>query len=176
MAEPVPLRRLVAVDKDSGEVVPPEVARLQEHVAILTDQLKEAEKDLRAKRAIITKLRKDKAEERMCYARRGDVQRVHDYWNRRLGHAQALTADRFDAVRGILDEKRIVVVDGVAVKVDAFEFPEDFKRAVDGAWFDPFITALKNGRSKRHDDLALICRDGKTFQSFIDRAPLPKQA
>lgn len=167
-----PLRRLVAVDADSGEVVHPEVAALQERIKSLEDALKEAEKDLRTKRAQITVLKKNKIRERLEYARRDDIVAVHDYWNRRMGHKLSLTADRFDAVRGILEETRIVVVDGKPVKAAAFEFPGDFKAAIDGGWFDPFITPRKNGTENRHNDLALIFRDGKTCQSFIDRAPI----
>jgi hypothetical protein len=170
-AEPVPLRRLAPVDLDSGEVVDPEIAVLQSRVQSLEEALKDAEKELRVKRAQITKLKKDAVKERLEYERREDVARVHDYWNRRMDHKQALTADRFDAVRGMLEEKRIVLRDGKAVKEPAFEFPEDFKRAIDGGWFDPFVTKMRNGREKRHNDLALIFRDGKTMQSFIDRAP-----
>jgi ribosomal protein S15P/S13E len=169
-AEPAPLRRLTVVDKDSGEVVDPEVARLQERIAILEQNLRDAEKDLRTKRAQITKLRKDKVRERVEYARRDDVDRIHSYWQRRLGHGKALTADRFDAVRGLLEETHIEVVDGKPVKVDTYEL-SDFKAAIDGAWFDPFTTKRKNGTLARHDDLALICRDGKTFEGFIARAP-----
>lgn len=170
-AEPAPLRRLVAVDQDTGEAVSTEVARLQERISILEQNLRDAEKDLRTKRAQITKLRKDKIAERLEYARRDDVDRVHSYWNRKLGHQRALTADRFDAVRGILEETHIEVVDGKPVKVETYEL-SDFKAAIDGAAFDPFTTKRKNGTTHRHDDLSLICRDGKTFEGFIARAPV----
>jgi hypothetical protein len=149
-AEPAPLRRLVAVDADTGEAVHPEVAMLQERVASLEQALKEAELELRAKRAQITVLKKNKAEERSNYPRRADVVRVHAYWQARMGHRQALTADRFDAVRAML---------------------EDFKLAVDGAWFDPFCKPMKNGRVKRFNDLTTIFRDGKSMQYAIERAP-----
>jgi ribosomal protein S15P/S13E len=153
-AEPAPLRRLTVVDKDSGEVVDPEVARLQERIAILEQNLRDAEKDLRTKRAQITKLRKDKVRERLEYARRDDVDRIHSYWQRRLGHGKALTADRFDAVRGLLEETHIEVVDGKPVKVDTYEL-SDFKAAIDGAHYDPYCRTLKNGKVTRYDDLSL---------------------
>lgn len=170
-AQPAP-RHLVSVDTTSGEVVSAEVAMLYERIASLEAALKEVEAERRVQRGQITKLKKDKAAERVEYKDREKVEKVHQYWNRRLGHNLALTADRFDAVRGMLDERRIVLVDGKAKKVPAFEYPADFKLAVDGAWYDPFQTPMKNGRVKKHDDLALIFRDGKTMQSFIDRAPI----
>lgn len=170
--DPAPLRRLVAVDADTGETVSREVQALQDRIASLEEALKEAEKDLRTKRGQITKLKRDMVTERLEYHDREKVVAVHDYWNRRMGHNLALTADRFDAVRGILEERRIVVVDGKARKMPAFEYPAAFKAAVDGGWFDPYTTVRKNGTVHRHNDLALICRDGKTFQSFIDRAPV----
>jgi hypothetical protein len=170
-AEPAPIRRLAPVDLDTGEIVNPEIARLQDRIAELEGALRDANADLVSKRAQITRLKKDKAEERTRYSRRADVARVHRYWQKRLGVKQGLTADRFDAIRDRLEETELRIVDGKAEKVAIWEFPEDFKRAVDGAWFDPFITVMKNGRKKYHDDLALIFRDGKTMQSFIDRAP-----
>lgn len=171
-----PLRRLVAVDADSGEVINPEVVRLQEQVEALQAALKEAEADLVTKRSQITRLKRDKAEERTKYPRREDVVRVHAYWQKRLGTKKALTADRFDAIKGMLEETRLEIVDQRAQKVHAFEFPEDFKAAIDGAWFDPFTKQMKNGKVQKFDDLALIFRDGKTMQSFIDRAPEFKAA
>src|SRR5688572_7179815 len=111
-AEPVPLRRLAPVDLDSGEIVDPEIAALHERIASLEEALKEAEKDLRVKRAQLTKAKKDKAEERAHYPRREDVNRVHAYYNRRLGTSRALTADRFDAIRDRLEEIDLAIVDG----------------------------------------------------------------
>jgi ribosomal protein S15P/S13E len=174
-AEPIPLRRLAPVDLDTGEKVSPEVAMLQERIASLEEALHEAEKDLRVKRGQLTKLKKDVAKERFAYARAEDVRRIHDYWQRRMGHKQALTGDRFDAVRGILEETRLEISDGKAKKQPAFKFPDDFKAAIDGAWLDPYSVKQKNGRLKKFQDLALICRDGKTFQSFIDRAPIREE-
>jgi hypothetical protein len=170
--QPAPRRRLVAVDADSGEVVNPEVVALTERIASLEAAIHDLEAERRVQRGVITKLKKDKAQERVHYKDREKVEKVHQYWNRRLGHDLALTADRFDAVKGMLEERRIVVVDGKAKKVPSFEYPADFKLAIDGAWYDPFQTPMKNGRVKKHDDLALIFRDGKTMQSFIDRAPV----
>jgi ribosomal protein S15P/S13E len=173
MSDPAPLRRLAPVDLDTGEVVHPEIAALQERIASLEDALKEAEKDLRVKRGQLTKARKDLVKERLDYARRDDVKAVMDYWNRRMGRDLALTADRFDAIRGLLDETRIRVVDGKARKTPAYEFPADFKRAIDGAWFDAFETKRKNGTVKRHDDITLICRSGAKFEEFMARSPFP---
>jgi hypothetical protein len=155
----------------TGEIVEHrETALLLAEVEKLKTDLKAAERDLRAKRRRITELERDRVKERETYRRRADVERVHSYWQRRLGHAKALTADRFDAVQGMLDQVRIDVVDGKRVKAPAYSL-DDFKAAIDGAWFDPFITRRKNGTEQRHDDLALICRDAKTFDGFVARAP-----
>lgn len=178
-AVPEPARHLRAVDENTGEVfATPREAELQALVDKLTQDRKNLEKDLRAKRRKITELERDLVREREVYPDREKILRIHSYWNRRMGHDQALTADRFDAVRGMLEELKLVRVEGKsrAQKVPAFSYPDDFKRAIDGGWFDPFVTKQKNGREKRHNDLALICRDGKTFQSFIDRAPLQPEA
>lgn len=170
-AEPAPLRRLAPIDLDSGEVVSREVAALQERIASLEETVEDLEKDLRVKRGQITKMRKDAAEERWAYVRADDVRRVHSYWQRKLGNKLALTADRFDAVRGMLEERKYEIADGKARKVPAFEYPADFKRAIDGAAFDPAVKVLRNGRKRRFDDLELIFRSASHMQSFMDRAP-----
>lgn len=170
----LPARHLHAVPDhvidEHGEVVTPEA--LVEEIEKLRVDLKMAQRDVRAKNRRIAEIERDKAEERKNYERRGDIERIWTYWNRRLGQDKALTADRFDAVRGMLEEEKLVQVEGRkrAQRVPAYEL-EDFKRAIDGAWFDPFITQRRNGTEQRHDDLALICRDGKSFESFIARAP-----
>lgn len=175
-AEPVPLRRLAPVDLDTGEVVDPEVAVLQNRIASLEDALKEAEKDLRAKRSQITKLKKDLVKERFEYERREDVIKVHAYYNRRLGTTRALTADRFDAIRDRLEEVDLAIVDGKATKRPAFKYPDDFKQAIDGAWFDPFSKPMKNGKVQKYDDLATIFKSAKSMKMHMDRAPVRAQA
>lgn len=171
-----PARHLYAVDNyvhdENGELVPPH--RLLAELEQARVDLKMAQRDVRAKNRRINELERDKVREREDYERRKDVERIWSYWNRRLGQNKALTADRFDAVRGMLDEVRLVPAEGKrrAVKEPAYSL-EDFKSAIDGAWFDPFITKRRNGTKQRHDDLALICRDAKTFESFIAKAPKP---
>jgi hypothetical protein len=170
-AEPAPLRRLAPVDLDTGEVVHPEIARLQEEIHYLKQALEGANADLVTKRAQITRLKKDKAEERTKYHRRADVVRIHKYWQRRLGNKQGLTADRFDAIKGQLEETELRIVEGKAEKVPVWEFPEDFKKAIDGAWFDPHTKPMRNGRIQKFNDLELIFRDGSHMRSFTERAP-----
>jgi hypothetical protein len=170
-AEPAPLRRLAPVDLDTGQVVDPEVAALQNRVESLEATIKDLETDLRVKRGQITKLKKDHAEERWSYGRADDVRRVHSYWQRKLGNKLALTADRFDAVRGMLEERKYEIADGKAKKVPAFRWPEDFIAAIDGAAFDPMVKPMRNGKVQKYDDLELIFRDGSHMDSFIKRAP-----
>lgn len=170
-AEPAPLRRLVAVDADTGETVSAEVAMLQQQIEVLKGQVKDLERDLRTKRATITKLRKDQIQERLDYVGREKVEAVLAYYNRRLGRNVALTADRFDAIRGILEETRIVIVDGKPERHPAYEFPADFKRAIDGAWHEAFEKKRKNGTVKRYDDVTLVFRDATRFEEFMARSP-----
>lgn len=171
MAEPAPLRRLVAVDKDSGEVVSAEVAALQQRVEYLEGALKDAERDLVSKRGQITQLKKDKVQDRLTYKDREKVIAVMDYYNRRFGRSQALTADKFDAIRGILEETDLRIEDGKARRVPLFAYPEDFKRAVDGAWHEAYEKRRKNGTVKRHDGVALVFRDADHVGEFMARSP-----
>lgn len=170
--QPAPRRRLVAVDGDTGEVVSPEVVSLHERLASAEQHIHDLEVDLRTKRAMITKLKKDKADERWKYERADDVRRVHAYWQAKLGHKKALTADRFDAVRAMIEETRYEIADGKAKKVPAFRWPEDFKLAVDGAAYDPFCKPMKNQKIQRYDDLATVFKSAKSMQMHIDRAPV----
>lgn len=169
-----PARHLHAVPDhvvdEHGEVVTPEA--LVAEIEKLRIDLKMAQRDVKSKNRKINELERDRAQEREHYERRKDVERIWSYWNRRLGQDKALTGDRFDAVRGMLEEVRLVQVEGKrrAVREPAYTL-EDFKAAIDGCWFDPFITKRRNGTELRHNDLALVCRDGKTFESFIAKAP-----
>jgi hypothetical protein len=116
-----------------------------------------AERDLRGKRALIAKLRKDEAAERQSYPQRPMVEDIHAEWARECKHPNSkLTAERFDAVRSM---------------IEAGYTREQFARAIAGAAYDPFSVKRKNGTVKRFDDLELICRDGKHFEDFANRAP-----
>lgn len=157
---PPPERHLRAVDTATGEVAADvDVQALVYEVEQLRSDLELAEKDLRAKRALIRKLQTDAEKERRSYLARDVVERIFDYWREACRHPNSkLTSDRFDAVRWALD---------------AGYSEEQIRMAVDGAAFDPFITRQRNGRDKRHDDLALICSNGKRVESYACKAPRP---
>lgn len=177
-AQPEPVRHLRVVDSDTGEVVTDaDIAQLQARIDKLSGDLKAAEKDLRAKRRRITELERDKIRERLDYERRKDVERIATYWHRKCrggnSRCNPMAPDRFDAVRGLLDQERIIVDAETGKKRREQMYTLDqFKTAIDGAAFDPFITKRKNGSVQRHDDLELICRSSKHFEEFIAKAPV----
>lgn len=149
MAEPA--RHLHIVDAQTGDVLDscPGCSKLE-------DQVKGAEKDIRAWRARYADLARDKeAEARKSQYWRPAIE-VWDYWRERCSHPKAVwNADRFFLVEPFL-------------KADGAEM---CKRAIDGAAFDPFVTTRRNGSKKRHDGWELIFRDRGKFEEFACRAP-----
>lgn len=185
----LPERKLHLVGQDlvdeNGEIVPPEVGRLREQLEALKVDKKMLRRDITTKNRVINELQRNKVEERLNYERRAEIERIGVYWHRKcraedyakpVHKVQPMTPDRFDAVRAILEIERIVIeVDEVTGRTkkrrEPFYSPEDFKRAIDGAAFDPFRTKRKNGTWQTHDDLELICRSSKHFDEFIAKAP-----
>jgi hypothetical protein len=151
-------RHLRAVDAQTGEVAEDvDVQALIWEIEQLKADLENAERDLRSKRALIKRLQTDAEKERRAYAGREAVERLFDYWREACRHPNSkLTADRFDSVRAALERGYT---------------EEQIRRAIDGAAFDPFITRRRNGTAKRHDDIELICRDGKRLEEFACKAP-----
>jgi hypothetical protein len=174
-----PARHLRAVDENTGEVfATPKEQELQALVDKLTQDRKNLEKDLRAKRRRITELERDKVKERMGYERRDDVKRIATYWHKKCRggdkRCNPMSPDRFDAVRGLLDQEQIVVDEETGQRRrEPMYTLEQFKAAIDGAAFDAFVTTRKNGSQQRHDDLELIARSSKHFEEFIAKAPRP---
>ncbi len=132
------------------------MARIEE----LEGSLADAERDLRKKRREITALKREKERERQTFEQRDLVLRLFGFWQARCGKQRSkLTPDRFDALKHALEW-------GYSAREIAF--------AIAGAAHDPFITKDRNGRDVKHQDLALICRDGKHLESFANRAPRRK--
>lgn len=130
---------------------------IAEHARERDEQLKLAERDLRGKRSLIAKLRRDEDADRRTYEHRAMVEDVHAEWQRECKHPNSkLTAERFDAVRTLIEK--------------GYE-REQFARAIAGAAYDPFTKQRRNGSIQRFDDLELVCRDGKHFEDFANRAP-----
>ncbi len=123
----------------------------------LEGSLADAERDLRKKRREITALKRDRERERETFEQRDLVVRLFGFWQVRCHKQRSkLTPDRFDALKRALEW-------GYSAREIAF--------AIAGAAHDPFVTKDKNGRDVKHQDLELICRDGKHLESFANRAP-----
>jgi hypothetical protein len=150
------------VSKD-GEIVSrePSLTQVLEHVEELEAQLADIERERRGERARTRLLLARIEDNRLNYDRRDEVRSVFDEWRERCGHKNArLTADRFDAVRSLLEVKRPAPYPRAA-----------FSAAIAGAQYDPYTVQRKNGGVKKFDDLSLICRDGAHFEDFIQRRP-----
>lgn len=155
---------LYLYDPTTGEVVSrePSLAAALAKVDELEAMLADIERERRGERARTRQLLARLNDARIGYTRRAEVISIFDEWRTECGHQRArLTNDRFDAVATLLEVK----------KPEAYP-REAFSTAIAGAKFDPFVTRRKNGSEHKHDDLALICRDGKTFEEFIRRAPV----
>lgn len=186
-----PAGHLMLVETDSnGEIVgrakAPALEELQAEVNKLADELKMAHRDIDSKNRRILELERDRAAERLEYERYADVERVATYWHRKCRpedyarkrpKINPMSPDRFDAVRGILDQERLVPVPGKKRRRREPAYTlEDCKLAIDGAAFDAFRKQRKNGTWEVFNDLELVFRSGKHFESFRDRAPLPPEA
>jgi hypothetical protein len=106
------------------------------------------------------------------------VERIATYWHKKCRggdkRVNPMAPVRFDAVRGLLDQEQIVVDEETGKRRrEPMYTLEQFKAAIDGAFFDPFVTTRKNGSQQRHDDLELVCRSSKHFEEFIAKAPRP---
>jgi hypothetical protein len=173
--------RVVEVDNYSGEVEGVDVKQLVAEVEKLRVDLKMAQRDVKAKNRRISELERNKAQERLDYERRADVERIATYWHRKCRpddfaretpRVNPMSPERFDAVRGILDQERLVPVEGQrrARREPTYSL-EECKAAIDGAAFDHFSKQRRNGSWEHFDDLELIFRSGKHFEGFRDKAP-----
>lgn len=159
-----PVRHLRLVDSDTGEWVQdpselPELKTAQTQIAML-------ERERAGQRLRIAALEADKSRERAEHPRRRDIERCHRYWQKRCDHPRAgLDNATFFAIAAMMGRR--------VKREPEFRWPEDFKRAIDGAHYDPYITTRKNGSQKRHDDLGLIFRDAAHVREFIAKAPVP---
>ncbi len=151
---------LKLVDSATGEVTEGSRGSLMARIEELEGALGDAERDLRRKRKQITLLQRDKERERQTFEQRDLVVRLFEFWQARCHKQRSkLTPDRFDALKRALEW-------GYSPRQIAF--------AIAGAAHDPFITKDRSGRDVKHQDLELICRDGKHLESFANRAPKRK--
>jgi hypothetical protein len=137
-------------------VVSPQEA-LTDEVETLHDQLKGAERDVRAWRMRCAKLERDRAGEREHHEEREIIQRLFDYWREKSGRKRAkLTGERFDLV---------------ALKLGEGFTARELAEAIVGCCFDPWITANRNGSSERHDDLLTALKDGAAVERYRKKRP-----
>jgi hypothetical protein len=184
-AEPASHLRLVRVDDETGEVEHVEsraLEQLEAELEKLRGDLKNAERDLRAKRRRISELERDKVRERLDHPDREFIVRVCKYWHKRCrrgsNRIDPLAPNRFDAVAALAEMEEIVMVevDGRRRRERRWRYSaEQFKAAIDGGEYDPFETTHKNGRLERHNDLAQICKDVTRFERFVSKAPYEVQ-
>lgn len=168
------------VDGDTGEILPStELAAMQARLEKLEGDLKGAEKDLRAKRRIISELQRDRAQERLQHPHYALIRRVCRYWHAKCRgsdpRVNPMTPDRFDAVAALTEMERIVRDEDAPRKKRRewlYEL-EHFKAAIDGAYFDHYVSKRRNGSDCHHWDLELICRGAAKFDEFIARCPHP---
>jgi hypothetical protein len=182
-AQPARHLRVVgeSVIDEGGFVLSP--ADLHEELERLRVDLKMAQRDVRAKNRLIAELERDKVRERVEYERRAEVERIATYWHRKCRpndyklaspRINPMSPERFDAVRGILDQEHLVRVEGKKrpVREPMYTLAE-CKAAIDGAAFDHFVKTRKNGSEKHHDDLEFIFRNSVNFEECRDRCPRP---
>jgi hypothetical protein len=177
-----PARHLALVDQNTGEVVDSrELAELQAKLEKAQADLKNAEKDLRVKRATITQLQADKVAERLEHPQRDLILGICKYWHQVCrpedynGRHRIVSSspDRFDAVAALVEMERIVrdeSAKGKRRREWVYE-REHFAAAINGAAFDPFETVHKNGKVERHNDLSQICKDVTRFERAIAKCP-----
>lgn len=156
MAEPA----LRLIDATHGEVLDPANDTTALRIAQLEGDLDNLERDLRKARRRIKTLETDKERDRQLYVLRTTVEAIFTDWRQVCKHPNSkLTSERFDAIQARIE-------DGYT--------RDQFTLALAGAAFDPFIVKQKNGRVKRFDDIELICRDGRHFEDFANKAPVTR--
>lgn len=181
-----PARHLALVELDGqgqivGRVDSDALKQMEAELAEIKTKFKMAQRDVAAKNLRIANLEADRVHERLHYERYADVARIARYWHRKIHggnpRINPMAPNRFDAVRGILDQERIVWDDPPEGKKrrrkrsePAYTL-EECKAAIDGAAFDHFVKKRKNGSEQHYHDLELIFRDSSHFEEFRDRCP-----
>lgn len=153
MSEPA----LKLVDTHTGELSSGSDSALMARIEELEHDLANVERELRQRRAQITRLQRDKERERQAFEQRDVVERLFAFWQKRCKHPKSrLTPERFDAARACLEH--------------GYD-EEQMRLAILGAAFQPFTKPRKNGTVERFDDLELIFRNGSNLERFACRAP-----
>lgn len=182
-AQPRGHLQLVEIDANGEfkKVDSKQLASLQAELEEVKTKFKMAQRDVAAKNLRINNLERDQAQERLSYERYADVQRIARYWHQKVhaGNARVnpMSPDRFDAVRGILDQERVVwdePGDGRKRRRKRREpmyTLEECKAAIDGCVFDHFTKKRRNGSEQHFTDLEFIFRNSKNFEECRARCP-----
>lgn len=142
---------LRVVDTATGEI-----REECESCKMLRVQLEGAEKDIRAWRARYNALAREEEENIREHPAYGDMAILFKHWKAVCRHPKSrLDVKRFRLALPFLEN------DGLGL----------CRRAVDGAAYDPYVTARKNGSKQRHDGWDLIFKGRKQFEEFCNRAP-----
>lgn len=176
-----PARHLALVDLNTGEKLDSrELGAMQHELEELRTKFKMAQRDVAAKNLRIAALETDKARARLDYERYGDVERIARYWHRKHGanpRVNPMSPGRFDAVRGILEQERVIFEEPApgrkrrTRRVEPMYTMEECKAAVDGNAFDHFSKKRRNGSEQHYTDLEFVFRDSAHFEECRSRCP-----
>lgn len=177
-----PKRHLALVDLETGERVEShELGAMQHELGELKTKFKMAQRDVASKNLRIAGLEADKARDRLDYERYADVERIATYWHKKV-HAgnkriNPMSPDRFDAIRGILEQVDIVWEEPAPGKKRRTKRQEpkyslvECKAAIDGNAFDHFVKKRRNGSEQHFTDLEFVFRNSHNFEECRARCP-----
>lgn len=157
MTEPA----LRLVNAETGELVPADVRevdlqaeneRLRDQVEQLQADTDGLERELRNKRAQISKLRKERHQDLKLHPKYAAAKRIRDHWRERCRPTARPEPPDDD-------------IELIVARLEHFTEADCFQ-AVEGAGLDAF----KDERGKVHNDLALIFRNSAKVRDFMDRA------
>ena len=152
------------VDVDTGELFKApdceECRALTAKLATANEMIAALERDLRAKRGQITRLRASKEAELKNDPLWPQAQGLHQLWKAYSGRRRALDWGEIESMYAAIRKL------GFATAV----------RAVAGIVHDPFISKPnKNGKSTVHNSLELAFRSHAKTETYADRAPLTRK-
>jgi hypothetical protein len=139
-----------------GELLP-HVRALYDQIDILKEQRTDLEGELRVKRAIISRMRKDQSSSQTSHPRNAEAEEVFAYWKSRLmPNAREFSGKRWKAV---------------IARLEAGFDVNELKQAVDGCVARQYVTDRGRDSSgtpaQRNVELELICREESNVRRFI---------
>lgn len=122
-------------------------------------EVAELERDLRIKRTMITKLKRDKEAEARDSKYWPIAEVIYDWWRVACSHQRAkFNYQDFEDMKPRLADGK----NGGALEV---------LKGIAGAAFDPGTRPMANGGLQRFDDLELVVRSPSKLRSFTQRVP-----